>query len=184
MKAMTHPYPLLARRTVETYLDSREPADELWADLAGGQPDLATLRRGCFVSIKTLTGDLRGCIGTIAPVRDSLAHEIMANAVSAATRDPRFRPMAASELAGVKFSVDVLSPPEKITGLDDLDPARWGVIVSRGHQRGLLLPDLEGVDTVEKQVSIAAQKAGLDRLDGVTLERFSVDRHPEEGDGR
>ena len=177
-----HPYPLLARRTVAAHLEGREPGDDLWADLEDS--GLSGPARGCFVSIKTQGGDLRGCIGTIGPVRDSLAREIMANAVAAATRDPRFRPMTAGELAGVKFSVDVLGPPEEVFSLDDLDPARWGVIVRRGHQRGLLLPDLEGVDTVEKQVSIAAQKAGLTSLEEVGLERFSVDRYPEDGAGR
>jgi len=174
-------YPRLARLTVETYLAERELSDDLWSDL-GADPAIWSLTRACFVSIKNKDGSLRGCIGTILPTQPGLAREIMANAVSAATRDPRFPPMTARELPGVIFSVDVLSPPEPVGGLDQLDPARWGVIVTKGRQRGLLLPDLEGVDTVEKQVSIAAQKAGLSSLAGVSLERFSVTRYKEDSE--
>lgn len=171
-------YPRLARLTVERQLAGGELSDELWRGL-GADPGIWAEPQACFVSIKNADGSLRGCIGTILPTQPSLAREIMANAVSAATRDPRFPPMAAGELAAAVFSVDVLSPPEPVDSLDQLDPARWGVIVSKGRQRGLLLPDLEGVDTVEKQLSIAAQKAGLSSLDGVKLERFSVSRYPE-----
>lgn len=171
-------YPRLARLTVEKYLAGEKPDDALWQGLEA-DPALWAPSRACFVSIKTADGALRGCIGTIFPAQPNLAREIMANAVSAATRDPRFPPMTAREAAEAVFSVDVLSPPEPIDSLDQLDPARWGVIVSRGPHRGLLLPDLEGVDTVEKQITIAAQKAGLRSLDGVSLERFSVTRHQE-----
>lgn len=173
-------YPRLARLTVARHLAGGEVSDTLWQDL-GADQDIWTSPGACFVTIKTSDGDLRGCIGTILPTQPSLAREIMANAVSAATRDPRFPPMRSEELSAVVFSVDVLSQPEPVSGLDQLDPARWGVILTRGRQRGLLLPDLEGVDTVEKQVSIAAQKAGLSSLDGVEVERFSVTRYPEGG---
>ncbi len=175
----SHPYPALARLAVEKHLAGFELTDSLAAEIAADAA-LWSPRQACFVTIKNDDGALRGCIGTILPVQTSLAREIMANAISAATRDPRFPPLSKAELAGVSFSVDVLSPPEKITGPDQLDPARWGVIVSRGGQRGLLLPDLEGVDTVERQLSIAAQKAGLRSLEGVSLERFSVTRYPEQ----
>ena len=138
-------------------------------------------RRACFVSIKTRSGALRGCIGTLAPLQRSLDREIIANAVSAATRDPRFPPMTREELPGVLFSVDVLSEPEPVTDLADLDPREWGVIISKGGRCGVLLPDLEGVDTVEEQLAIAARKAGIAELRGASVERFRVDRFKERG---
>jgi AmmeMemoRadiSam system protein A len=147
---------------------------------AGGQPELWSMRRACFVSIKTLRGDLRGCIGTILPTQPDLGLEIIANAVSASTRDPRFPPMTAAELDGVKISVDVLTLPEPAE-ISRLDPKIWGVIVTQGWKRGVLLPDLEGVDSVELQLSIAARKAGIRdfRDDGVEIERFRVERWQE-----
>ena len=141
-------------------------------------PELAGTRAGCFISLK-LDGRLRGCIGTIAPTRASLAEEICANAVSAAAFDPRFPPVAPAELDSLSVSVDVLGEAEPVSGLDELDPARYGVIVSTAEgRRGLLLPDLEGVDTVEEQVAIAARKGGIELgFEPVMLERFEVVRH-------
>ena len=135
--------------------------------------------KSCFVSIKTKNGDLRGCIGTLSPVQESLDKEIIANAVSASTRDPRFPPMTKDELSNVVFSVDVLSEAEPIESITQLNPKMYGVIVSKGYRRGVLLPDLEGIDTAEQQVQIAAMKAGLYDLDGVKLERFTVTRYKE-----
>jgi AmmeMemoRadiSam system protein A len=131
------------------------------------------------VSIKTLQGDLRGCIGTILPAHPRLDLEIVSNAVAASTRDPRFPPMKASELENVTFSVDVLGRPEPVPDRKELDPAIWGVIVSRGTRRGVLLPDLEGVDTVEQQLDIATYKAGIRRSEDFAIERFRVDRYSE-----
>jgi len=132
-------------------------------------------RRGAFVSLHR-NGQLRGCIGTIAPTTPSLAEEIIHNAIQAATADPRFPPMTADELDGLEISVDVLSTPEPAT-MDDLDPREYGVIVSADWRRGLLLPDLDGVDTVEQQVAIARQKAGIGPNERITIERFRVDRY-------
>lgn len=144
--------------------------------LPASQPD----RSGCFVSIHTAsTGDLRGCIGTISPVQDSLAEEIIANAISASTRDPRFPPIGADELDDLTVSVDVLFPAEPST-LDQMDPKKYGIIVTSGFKRGLLLPDLEGVETVEQQFQIACAKAGIDPFDdlgSIQIERFEVVRH-------
>lgn len=168
-----HPYPALARRAVAACLVGIPlPTD--------GDEALWGTRQACFVSIKTTRGALRGCIGTILPTQPSLDREIVANAVSAATRDPRFPPMRREELDGVRFSVDVLGAPERVSDLHTLDPARWGVIVSKGMSRGVLLPDLEGVDTVEQQLDIAMRKAGIASPDGMTVERFAVQRYPEE----
>ena len=142
-----------------------------------GLPEALTQRRaGAFVSIHK-QGRLRGCIGTIAPTRDSLAEEIIHNAVSAAARDPRFDPIRGDELKWLEINVDVLGEPEDIASEDALDVKRYGVIVSRGHRRGLLLPDLDGVDTVQQQVAIARQKAGIGPGEKVSLQRFEVVRH-------
>jgi AmmeMemoRadiSam system protein A len=122
-------------------------------------------------------GLLRGCIGTISPTRDTLAAEVVGNAVEAATRDPRFPPVTADELDDLEIKVDVLHEAEPVSGLDDLDPKTYGVIVSCGSRRGLLLPDLEGVDTPEHQVSIAASKGGIALSEPFRLERFKVDRY-------
>ena len=166
----------LARLTVERLLgnlplpeNGYEAADSpLWKE-----------NKSCFVSIKKKNGDLRGCIGTLRPLYPSLDREIIANAVSASTRDPRFPPMSSDELDDSVFSVDILSEPEAVSGIDMLDPKKFGVIISKGYRRGVLLPDLEGVDTAERQVEIAAMKAGLYDLDGINLERFTVERYRE-----
>ncbi|MEE6147519.1 AmmeMemoRadiSam system protein A [Olsenella sp. YH-ols2223] len=164
----------LARASLEAYVTGGRPAP-----LPEGLPaELLEARAGCFVSIKE-DGELRGCIGTIAPTRASLAAEIASNAVAAGTRDPRFPPVRASELASLVYDVDVLRPSEPVESASELDPSRYGVIVSCDDgRRGLLLPDLDGIDTAEEQVSIAARKGGIDLArDSWRLERFEVVRH-------
>jgi AmmeMemoRadiSam system protein A/AmmeMemoRadiSam system protein B len=166
--------PALARHTIETFIrDGLIPPPE-------AKTDLLSARAGCFVSIKTRDGDLRGCIGTIDPVKDTLAEEIIANAISAATRDPRFPPVRADELPSLKYSVDVLSAPEPCT-LDDLDPKIYGVIVEDESEvrRGLLLPNLQGIRTAAEQVEIASRKAGIAPGSAVKLFRFRADRYSE-----
>ena len=122
-------------------------------------------------------GKLRGCIGTIQPVRSCLAEEILHNAVSACSEDPRFSPVEQWEADRLTISVDVLGETEPVTSPEDLDVARYGVIVTKGSKRGLLLPNLEGVDTVAQQIAIAKQKAGIREHEDVALERFEVVRH-------
>nr|MCR5823054.1 AmmeMemoRadiSam system protein A [Lachnospiraceae bacterium] len=122
-------------------------------------------------------GDLRGCIGTILPTTDCIAQEIANNAVSASSRDPRFEPITENELRFLDVSVDILGEPEPIESLEELDVKRYGVIVTCGMKRGLLLPDLEGVDDVDTQVSIAMKKGGISPSDDYRLERFEVIRH-------
>ncbi len=134
------------------------------------------LKAGVFVSIHKL-GELRGCIGTFEPTRDNVAEEITANAISSATRDPRFPPVASSELEDLTYSVDVLTKPEPVESQDQLDPRKYGVIVECGGRRGLLLPDLEGVDTVDYQIDICRQKAGIEPDEPVKLYRFEVRRY-------
>jgi AmmeMemoRadiSam system protein A len=166
----------LARAAVERFVTD---GSELEPDVADSE--LMQIRAACFVSLKTLDGDLRGCIGTIEPAHETLAEEIVANAINAATRDPRFDPVTLDELANLRYSVDVLSAIEP-TQMEDLDPAVYGVIVEdeQGARRGLLLPDLEGIDTAKKQVEIAARKAGISPGTPVRLMRFSVSRYGEQ----
>jgi len=132
-------------------------------------------RAGVFVSIKK-HGDLRGCIGTFSPTMPSVAEEIVANAVSSATRDPRFMPVQPFELSDLEYSVDILSEPEPVSGVDQLDPKKYGVIVECGYRRGLLLPDLEGVDKVQGQIEICRAKAGIAADEPIRLYRFRVQR--------
>jgi len=167
--------PALARLTIETFVRTGTiitPPEQT--------SDLLTARAGCFVCLKTNAGDLRGCIGTFEPAKDSLAEEIIANAIHAASRDPRFTPVREDELSGLKFSVDVLSAPEPCRA-EDLDPRVYGVIVEDqdGIHRGLLLPDLEGIDTPAQQIEIASRKAGIAPGADVNLFRFRADRYSE-----
>jgi AmmeMemoRadiSam system protein A len=165
------PYVRLARANVEHYVRNGRSLT------AESIPDaLLAERAGVFVSIKK-DGELRGCIGTIAPVRDNIAEEILSNSVSAAARDPRFEPITEDELDDLTYSVDVLGAPERIDGPGELDVKRYGVIVSKGGRRGLLLPDLDGVDTPEQQIDIARRKGGIGARENYTLERFEVVRH-------
>ena len=134
------------------------------------------VKGGVFVSLKK-DGMLRGCIGTYIPTRDNIAEEIIYNAISAATRDPRFRPVEREELDKIDYSVDILGEHEKISGIVDLDPKRYGVIVRNGMRRGLLLPDIDGIDSVDEQISIAREKAGILPGEPVEIFRFEVKRY-------
>jgi AmmeMemoRadiSam system protein A len=171
----THHHPLvqLARATIETYVRDRrklKPADAP-TPITGGPA-------GVFVTIHTAsTGDLRGCIGTIQPTEDSLAQEVINNAVAAATRDPRFPPVRPAELDDLALDVSVLHPPEPIGSPDQLDVKQYGVIVERGYRRGLLLPDIPGIDDVATQVSYARMKAGIGPQEPVELFRFKVEKY-------
>lgn len=167
-----HPLVKLAKDAVELYVREKKVLPVRDEDFT---PEMKE-RAGVFVCLK-VQGMLRGCIGTFEPSEKNVAAETIRNAVSAATCDPRFSCVRADELPGIEYSVDVLTPPEKVSGLADLDPKRYGVIVQAGSRRGLLLPDLEGVDTVGHQVSIAMQKAGIRQGMPVALCRFEVKRY-------
>lgn len=166
-------YVSLARRTVESYVRTGRKIK-----VPEGLPqEMYSNRAGVFVSLKE-EGRLRGCIGTIAPVRASVAEEIIENAISAATKDPRFQAVEPEELDRLIYSVDVLGETEEISSEAELDVKRYGVVVSRGYKRGLLLPNLDGVDTVDEQVTIAKRKAGIpEDAEDIRLERFEVVRH-------
>ena len=165
-------YVRLAYKAVEAYVTGREVIR-----VPEGLPnDMLSKQAGTFVSIHE-HGELRGCIGTIAPVRGSIAEEIIANAISASTRDPRFPAITPDELPWLEISVDVLGEPEDIESESELDVKRYGVIVSCGRKRGLLLPDLDGVDTPRQQVEIAMKKGGIHKFERYKLQRFEVIRH-------
>ncbi len=166
-----HPLVILAKDTVETYTRTGKSIHPP-ADPASEMNDKA----GVFVSLK-MYGELRGCIGTFQATTENVALEIIQNAVSAATQDPRFAPVGEEELADIDYSVDVLTKPEKVASTEDLDPKKYGVIVKQGERKGLLLPDLEGVDTVNDQVHIAATKAGISMGEDIELFRFEVKRY-------
>jgi len=169
--ASEHPLVQLAREAIEAYVmrgeippPPEDPCEEMRA------------RSGVFVSLHCREG-LRGCIGTIEPVCDSVAEEVIANAISAATRDPRFSPVTRGELDGLDISVDVLTPAEPVQSMEELDPKVYGVIVQCGGRRGLLLPDLEGVDDAETQVAIALRKAWIRPHERYQMYRFRVIRY-------
>lgn len=161
----------VARQSLESYLRGQWKKPESYQ-----VPEEFAGQAGTFVSFKK-QGHLRGCIGTTAPTRPNVVQEVAYNAVSAGTRDPRFYPIRLDELDELTVSVDVLLPPEPITSIDQLDVKKYGVIVRRGERSGLLLPDLEGVDTPQQQVEIAKQKAGIGPTEEVQLERFEVVRY-------
>lgn len=164
-----HPLVVLARKAIASHLsEESQPQAETMED-----PGEAA---GAFVSLKK-AGQLRGCIGTIQPVRPSLAEEVAENAVSAATRDPRFQPLTLEELDEITISVDVLGTPQRVAGLEDLDPSRYGVIVKCGWRKGVLLPDLPGITSAEEQVRIARLKAGIGTEEIIELFRFEVSRY-------
>lgn len=165
-------YVRLARSAVEAYVREKKRLS-----VPQGIPrEMLEQQAGVFVSIHK-DGRLRGCIGTIQAVQNSVAEEIVTNAISASTRDPRFSPIEPEELERLEITVDVLGEAQRIASFQELDVKRYGVIVSKGLKRGLLLPNLEGVDTVEEQVAIARQKAGIPEGERVNLERFEVVRH-------
>ncbi len=165
-----HPLVKLAKKTVESFIRDGKtiPPPELTPEMKE--------KAGVFVSIHK-SGELRGCIGTFEPQRANVAEEVMANAVASATRDPRFSPVTADELDELEYSVDVLTRPEPVKGQEQLDHKRYGVIVECGWRKGLLLPDLEGVDSVDYQIEICRQKAGIMPDEPVRLYRFEVKRY-------
>jgi AmmeMemoRadiSam system protein A len=165
-----HPLVKLAKATVESYVrEGKIPR------LQALTPEMKQ-HAGVFVSLKK-HGELRGCIGTFEPTTANVAEETIANAISSAVRDPRFFPVAADELPDLDYTVDVLTTPEPVEGIEQLDAKRYGVIVVCGGRRGLLLPDLEGVDTVERQIEICCLKAGIDPDEPIDLYRFQVQRY-------
>lgn len=181
---MNNPYAYLARKSIQSYLKSGvmiNPAGDILSKMRHK-------KAGVFVSLHQKDGSLRGCIGTFLPTRENIAKEIISNAICAATQDPRFPSLSLKELSHTEISVDILSQPKLIqknywlgeTVPKILDPKKFGLIVStRDGRRGLLLPDIETVDTPEKQIKICCQKAGISPDEPISLEIFTVTRHSE-----
>jgi hypothetical protein len=166
-----HPITGLAKVSVEAYIREGKmttPPEPLPAEMSG--------KSGVFVCLKK-AGELRGCIGTYLPSCASVAEEVISNAIAAATKDTRFGPVTEDELEELSYSVDVLTCPEKVENVKDLNPRKYGVIVVSGFRRGLLLPDLQGVDTVDEQLRISKMKAGILPHEDVEIYRFEVIRY-------
>jgi len=170
MKKELHPLVQLARQAVEHYVNKGKVFRPV--DLTPEMKEKA----GVFVSLKK-QGQLRGCIGTFEPMEVSIAEEIVRNAISSAVGDPRFSPVKPSELDDLEYSVDVLTSPEPVEDISQLDPEKYGLIVQSGYRRGLLLPDLEGVNDVENQIAICRQKAGIMNSEQIKMYRFQVKRY-------
>lgn len=165
-------YVKLARESLEYYVKNKK----LMPVPQGLPEEMYSRRAGVFVSLHK-DGELRGCVGTVVPQRKNIAEEIIKNAISAGFEDPRFEPVEEYELKDIEYSVDVLTPPQPVKSKQELNPKKYGVIVRKGYRSGLLLPDLEGVDTVEEQISIALRKAGISPDEDYTIEKFEVERH-------
>jgi AmmeMemoRadiSam system protein A len=163
----------LAKKTIETYIKTGKILP-----LPKNLPEkMTTQRTGTFVSIHKKDGSLRGCIGTFLPTKKNVAEEIIYNSISAATQDPRFPSVTEKELPNLVYSVDILSQP-KPTKKENLDPKKYGLIVAtKDDRRGLLLPDIPGVKTVEEQIEICKRKAGIGLEEKIKLEIFTVERH-------
>jgi len=162
----------LARKSIIYYLEN----NKVMALPEKLPEDLIDNRAGVFVSLKK-DERLRGCIGTFLPTQNNIALEIIENAVSAATGDPRFPSVSLDEVYSLNISVDILSKPEEVDDISQLDPHKYGVIVSSGYKKGLLLPDLEGVDSIKYQIEIARQKAGISLSENYQIQRFEVKRY-------
>jgi AmmeMemoRadiSam system protein A len=164
-----HPIVKLAKKTVESYIrEGKAPKPRKLT------PEMKE-RAGVFVSLHK-HGQLRGCIGTFEPTKDNVAQEIIASAINSSTGDPRFPPVTESELDDLEYSVDILTKPEPVIDISQLDHKEYGVIVESDWRKGLLLPDLEGVDSVEEQIAICRLKAGISAGEPVRLYRFQVRR--------
>jgi len=166
-----HPLVELARRTIETFVKVHKIIDPP-KDLT---PEMKE-RAGVFVSLHK-GGQLRGCIGSFAPTTENVAKEVIHNAIESATRDPRFQPVTEAELSDLEISVDVLTEPEPVASKKELDPKCYGCIVKAGWRKGLLLPDLPGVNTADEQIAICRRKAGISESEPVELFRFKVRRY-------
>ena len=168
-----HPYVRWAISVIENYI--------LYSKIIEPDPgklpkELFERRAGCFVTLHMKDGNLRGCIGTFEPTQENLALEIRNNAIASATQDPRFPPVTKEELDNIVVSVDVLGEIMPVSSLNELDPKKYGIIVKQGFKRGLLLPDIEGVNTVEEQIRIAKFKAGI-FSENFQIFKFEVERY-------
>jgi MEMO1 family protein len=174
LKLMSDAFVYLAQQTIDTYIKTGKTIP-----VPNDLPiEMISQKAGVFVSIHLKNGDLRGCIGTFKPTQKNIALEIIRNAVAAATEDPRFPPIRPNELANLEMNVDVLSDSIPVTDITHLNPKTNGLIVSTSDgRRGLLLPDLPGVNTVFQQEEICRQKGFIGPNEPVTYQSFTVQRH-------
>lgn len=170
-----HPFVTLAHQAIETYLTTGRTISP-----PAPLPDDMAEPAAVFVSLHTVDGQLRGCRGTIAPIHPNLAEAIIQTAIASAIDDPRFPPMTAAELPGLDVKVDVLSPMEPVTDINELDEKIYGVFIQSGYRRALLLPDIPMVDSVPRQLELVRRKAGLGPNEPVELYRFTVARYQQE----
>ncbi|BBE32040.1 hypothetical protein OSSY52_21810 [Tepiditoga spiralis] len=167
-----HPYVKWAIKVIENYIKNG-----IKINIDNNLPEELFIRKaGCFVTLHNSDGSLRGCIGTIEPVYENLAKEIRENAISAATTDPRFPAVSINELEDIQVTVDILSQLEYVEDTEELDPSYYGIVVESGWRRGVLLPDLEGIDSIEKQIKVAKMKAGIYGNEPLDIYKFSVER--------
>jgi len=174
MARAEHPLVRLAAEAISAFLRRQqiiEPPESLFFEVPA-----ALLPAGVFVCLKR-EGRLRGCIGTTEPIRKTMAAEVIEIAIGAATRDPRFPPLEWAELDDLEISVDVLGPSERVSSLEALDPRRYGIVVRSGERHSVLLPDLEGINSVAAQVEAAREKAGLGSDEVIELLRFEATRY-------
>jgi AmmeMemoRadiSam system protein A len=172
MQEEHHPLVRLAAAAIDAFIRHGRKIDP-----SGAPVPIHGAPAGVFVTLHSRrSGSLRGCIGTIEPSEQELAREVINNAISAATRDPRFAPVDIAEIVDLDIEVSVLYAPERIASKEQLDPRRYGVIVQKGWRRGLLLPDIEGIDDVETQIAYAKSKAGIGPTDAIALYRFRVEK--------
>jgi len=170
------PYVKLAKDSVETFIKTGKTPSLP----PGLPPQMLKKKAGVFVSLHQKSGELRGCLGTFLPTKANLAQEIITNAINSATQDPRFPPVTQEELDNLTYSVDILFPPQKAKK-EQINPKKYGLIVSTPDNRqGLLLPNLEGVDTPEQQITICCQKGGIDPQEKLSYQIFKVERHQED----
>ncbi|MEZ4374993.1 MAG: AmmeMemoRadiSam system protein A [Polyangiaceae bacterium] len=157
----------IARQAIGAWLDGRQP---------DAVPPLK-FEAAVFVTLRDASGNLRGCIGSLSPLTPDVTAETQRSAVLAASRDPRFPPLTRGEFLQLSIEVSVLGPPEAVVSAAELDPKRYGVVVrGAGGKRGVLLPEVPGVEDVATQVKIARQKAGLDPDEPVEVQRFGVEK--------
>jgi len=183
-----HPLVLLAKKAVETFIKE----GKIISPFQNLPEEFLSRKAGTFVTIEK-DDRLRGCIGTFLPTQENIAQEVIRNAIAAATEDYRFGSIQKEELPYLFYTVYILNQPELVKDIKVLNPKKYGIIVTtfpispsgnvvfNGHfipKRGLLLPNLEGIDTVEKQISIACQKAGIDPTrEKIIIYKFTVEKY-------
>lgn len=174
IKKLENDYIRLARDTVEFFVKNKKRPF-----FDRNKYNIPFKSAACFVTLKNESG-LRGCIGSAYPLRQDLFQEIIENAISVCDKDDRFEEVDESELSELFISVDVISEPQKVGGILDLNPKKFGIVVETKEKQGVLLPEIEGIRTPSDQLRLALKKAGIDEYEEYTIKRFTVERHEVE----